>query len=327
MPSTAPAGVTHPDRPAAGGPADGGGVSFPRHDGRRSTTSGGREILADAAHAADPALAERIRRCDDWRGGYVELVRELTALSASTHTSASARTSTSAGAPAGGQALAIAEAGVASMRARLIVERDGAEPGLDDALGALEPARALGTGRIHGAEQPLRSLRVPYGGRELHDASLREQLERWVERGTVEPSFAEAIGRVIESPDWLALPGRRVALVGAGAEIGPLAPLCSWGAEVIALDVPSQAVWNRIATTVRRGGATVHVPLGEDGSQGLDVLRELPEAHAWLARTAGEDELVLGMYAYADGGAHVCVTGARVRDWRLRRARHGARRA
>ena len=293
MANIAPGRVTPSDRPAAGGRAD-GGVSFPRHDGRRSTTTSGREILADAAHAADPALAERIRRCKDWRGGYVELVRELTVVSAR------------ADAPA----LAIAQAGVESMRSRLVFERDGTEPSLDDALAVVEPARALGTGRVHGAEQPLRSLSVPYHGRELHGESLREQLERWVEDGAVEPSFADAIGRVSENPDWLALAGRRVALVGAGAEIGPLAPLCAWGAEVIALDVPSQSVWNRIATTARRGAGTVHVPLGEDGSQGLDVLRELPEAYAWLRRTAGDDELVLGMHAYADGGAHVCVTGA-----------------
>ena len=57
------------------------GVSFPSVDGRRSTSATGRAILADAARAADPELAERILTCKDWRRGYAPLVRELTAAS------------------------------------------------------------------------------------------------------------------------------------------------------------------------------------------------------------------------------------------------------
>ncbi len=269
------------------------GVCFPEIDGRRSTSATGRAIFADAAGAVDPALELRIRSCAEWRSNYSGLVRELTAASAGRE------------AP-----LTIARAGLESMRTRLVVEHGDRLSSLDDALRAIEPSHALGSGQIHGVAQPLRTLRVPYRGRELHGAALADQLERWVDAGSVEPSFASAVRRVMENPDWLALPGRKVVLIGAGAEIGPLQPLCSWGAELIALDVARPEVWERIDQVARGGAGTVHVPLAADGSQGLDLLERLPESHAWLRRVAADDDLVLGMYAYADGGAHVRLSGA-----------------
>ncbi|MGO8904723.1 MAG: hypothetical protein ACLQMH_03780 [Solirubrobacteraceae bacterium] len=283
---------------SASGPAEqagdaGGGVSFPQEGGRRSTSATGRAIFADAAAAVDPDLAERILQCSDWRDEYLQLLRELTVASA-----------------AGGSALAIARAGLESMRSRLVAERGGRESSLEDALGQFEPVREIGTGRIHGDEAPVTTLRVPYRGRELHGKTLIEQLERWVDAGSMEPSFAHAVRSLVEHPEWLSLGGRKVALVGAGAEIGPLEPLCSWGADVIALDLPRPAIWERIGALARGGAGTVHIPVAADGSQGVDVLRELPEARAWLARTVGDDDLVLGMHAYADGGEHVRVSGA-----------------
>jgi hypothetical protein len=272
----------------------GDGVSFPLVGSRRSTTATGREILADAAGVADATLQQRILGCGNWRGDYASFLRELTVASA-----ASAET-----------ALDIAGTGLTSMRSRLVVVRGDREPSLDDALAELEPEREIGIGAIDGVEPAVTELTVPYRGRDLYGRALIEQLERWVDAGSVEPSFAEALREVAENPEWLALGGRKVALVGAGAEIGPLQPLCSWGAEVLALDVKSPAIWERITAVARRGAGTVHVPVCEDGSQGVDVVRALPETRTWLRRTAGDDDLVLGMYAYADGGEHLCVSGA-----------------
>jgi len=269
------------------------GVSFPEVDGRRSTTATCRAILADAAAAVDPALQERIGSCTRWRRDYVEHLRELTALSAGRE-----------------PALAIAHGGVQSMRTRLSMERGGRTVSLAHALQSFEPSVAFGTGRVSGSERPVTALRVPYRGKELEGRSLSEQLDRWVGAGSVEPSFAEAVGRVIEHPEWLSLPGRKVALVGAGAEIGPLQPLCTWGAEVIALDVPDARVWRRIGELARGGAGTVQMPLAPDGSAGLDVVRLLPEARQWLMQTLADDDLALGMYAYADGGTHVRLSAA-----------------
>jgi len=268
-------------------------VCFPAIDGSRSTTATGRGILADAARAADAGLAERIESASNWRSAYLPFVRELT----------------EACAIAPQSSLAISEAGLASMRARMVFERSGQTLELEQAFRAGGGER-LQTGEIRGTAAPVTELRVPYRGRELRGRELEAQLGSWVRAGVVEPSFAVAIRRVMEHPEWLALPGRRVAVIGAGAEMAPLEPLSSWGAHVIAIDLPVAKIWKRVTDVIRQGAGTATVPLAADGTPGVDVARSLPETRTWLDGAAQEDQLVLGMYAYADGGAHVCVTAA-----------------
>ena len=196
------------------------------------------------------------------------------------------------------------------MRSQLEFERDGRTVSLDEALQAFAPSSPLGTGEIRGAAPAVKALRVPHRGRELEGSALVGQLGRWVEEGVIEPSFAEAVGGVAEHPEWLSLPDREVTLVGAGAAIGPLGPLCSWGADVIAIDLPRPEVWEHIGRLAREGAGTVRMPLAANGAPGVDLARLLPETRAWLEHTAHADELVLGMHAYADGGDHVRATGA-----------------
>ncbi len=282
------------ERAIVGSPGPGGaGVCFPAIDGSRSTTATGRAILADAARVADAGLAERIEAADDWRSDYLSLVRELT----------------EACAVAPQSSLAISEAGLASMRARMVFERGDQTLPLERALDA-GGGESFQIGEIPGTGEPVTELIVPYRGRELRGAELEAQLDRWVQSSVVEPSFAVAIRRVIEHPEWLALPGRRVAVIGAGAEMGPLEPLSRWGAHVIAIDLPVEKIWNRITDVVRRGSGRATIPLGTDGTPGIDVVRSLPEMRTWLEEAANGDRLVLGMYAYADGGAHVRATAA-----------------
>jgi hypothetical protein len=283
IPTTAPA-ITLPA---------GDGVTFPLTGDRRTTTPTGRAILADAARAVSPALAARIEATADWRSDYPALVHELTALSG---------TSSEA-------ALAIAHAGLASMRERMVLERDGNELPLDAGLEGGAPQH-YATEVIEGAGPRVTELRVPYRGGELRGDALRRQLDRWVEAGVIEPSACVAIRRVMEHPEWLRLTGRRIAVVGAASEVGPLEPLTMWGADVIALDVPRADVWERIAQIAGRGAGTVTLPADPAGVRGADLLRTLPEVHAFLGEAADDAALVLGMYAYADGAEHVRVTAA-----------------
>ena len=290
MPTT----LTTPHATSAASAAE-EGVAFPEIDGARPTTPTNRSIYADAAAPVDPPLAERIRATRDWRKEYLTHVRALTAASG-----ADARAS-----------LAIAEAGLASMHRRLVVDRDGRALSLSDAVAAGGRDRdRLGLGRIEGTGRRESELSVPYRGSPLRGAALLAQLDRWVAGGIVEPSFAAAIRRVVEHPEWLALPGRRVALVGAGAEMSPLEPLSRWGADVVALDVPQPAVWERIGTVARGGAGPLTFPAAPDGRPGLDLLRALPEARAFLEAASPGQDLVLGMYAYADGGTHVRLSAA-----------------
>ncbi len=273
--------------------SSGDGVCFPTIDGSRSTTATGRAIVADAARVADAGLAERIESTSDWRSDYLSLVCELTEVCAVTPQSS----------------LAISDAGLASMRGRMVFEHEGQTIALDRALAA-GGGESFQIGEIPGTAEPVTELSVPYRGRQLQGPELEAQLDHWVRAGVVEPSFAVAIRTVIEHPEWLALPGRRVAVIGAGSEMGPLEPLSRWGAHVIAIDLPVEKIWNRITDVIRQGSGRATIPLGTDGTPGIDVVRSLPETRTWLEEAANGDPLILGMYAYADGGAHVCVTAA-----------------
>jgi len=119
------------------------------------------------------------------------------------------------------------------------------------------------------------------------------------------------------------LPGRTVAVLGAGAEVGPVPVLLGWGARVIAVDLPRPAIWERLLDTARRSGGTLLVPVAREkpgqhqpaGSDeviaqraGLDLIRDVPAVACWLAAVDGP--LVLGNYVYADGASNMRVSAA-----------------
>lgn len=271
-----------------------GAVCFPEVDGRRSTTSTCRAILADAARPVDLELSARIEASGNWRREYLSFLRELTELAADPQL-----------------ALSVARAGLDSMRGNLVLEDDAGAAPLEQLFAEPPTRTALGTGEIRGGAAPASHLEVPYRGDVLHGDALGEQVDRWVERGTVEPSFGDAVMRVAEHPEWLSVPGRTVALIGAGAEIGPLGPLCAWGADVLAVDIPDARVASRVRDIAQAGAGTVRLPLSEDGTPGIDLIASPAETLAWVGSTLQNGaSAVLGMYAYADGGAHVLLSAA-----------------
>ncbi|MFE5284899.1 hypothetical protein ACFRAQ_08010 [Nocardia sp. NPDC056611] len=269
-------------------------VNFPQASGARSTTPTLTRILADAAQPAAPQLAPRILQTRKWRTDYAALLAELT--------SASARDAT--------VAHAVAAHGLASARRNMVWTEGAADTSLaelDLGVGVTWQPR---TAFVAGRNRPATRLQVPYRGRLLSDGGLLDQLDRWVTKGIAEPSFRDAIARVVANPQWLPAPGRRIVLLGAGAELSPLETLSSWGADILAVDMGGGDRWQKIADTARNGAGSVRWPLRPEGTPGLDVAGDLPELAVWLASESGELPLVLGMYAYADRGAHVRITMA-----------------
>src|SRR5580693_6165979 len=181
-------------------------VEFPAGpDGRRSTSAAGRAIVADALRGADPAGADRAAGETNWRTGYVPHFRRLV----------------EAGLASADAAAGVARDGLDSAYRQLrVVAPDGAETGLDSLLTA--PAgRSLGTTAVPGAAAAERELAVPYRGGTLRGDGLARQLDAWVAAGVIEASCADAVRAVAAHPEWLALPGVTVAVLGAGAEMGP----------------------------------------------------------------------------------------------------------
>src|SRR6266853_771416 len=114
---------------------------------------------------------------------------------------------------------------------------DGDEGELDELL-TMAASRSLGTATITGAGAADEELALPYRGERLRGGDLARRLEAWVGAGIIEPSCADAVRAVADHPDWLSLPGRTVAVLGAGSEIVPLPVLLRWGATVAGIDLP-----------------------------------------------------------------------------------------
>jgi hypothetical protein len=268
------------------------GVVFPAGpDGRRSTAALGRAVIADALRPVDPAGALAAEQETNWRAGYLAHVRRTVEAGLSSRQSA----------------LRIASAGLDSLHARMQV----AGPDGDRDLGVLRDApagRTLSTVEIRGEAGPERELTLPYRGQRLRGDDLHRRLVAWVDAGVIEPSCADAVRTVADHPEWLTLPGRTVAVLGAGAEMGPLTALLRWGARVAAVDLPRPALWQRVRETAGRGAGTLLLPAGQDGAAGADLIAEVPEAAEWLAGLPGD--LVLGNYVYADGATNVRVSVA-----------------
>jgi hypothetical protein len=291
------------------------GVVFPASaDGHRSTSALGRAVVAEALGRVDPEGARSAEREANWRTGYLAHFRRLI----------------EAGLTSRQAAVSVARDGLESLHQRMRVAGPGdAETGLDALVsapshGAIATVTVAGTGTAEG------SLSIPYRGERLSGDALLRRLEAWVAAGVIEPSCADAVRTVAAHPDWLPLPGRTIVVLGAGAEIGPLPVLLSWGARAIGVDLPRPFIWERVLDMARRSAGTLLVPVagrGPDQAQaeasgqalaqassalaqgaGLDLTGDVPTIADWLASVDGP--LVLGNYVYADGAANVRVASA-----------------
>jgi hypothetical protein len=279
--------------------SDDTGVVFPAGpDGRRSTAAVGRAVVADALRPVDPVGARAAEQETNWRAGYLTHFRRL--VEAGLASPEAART--------------IAGAGLDAVHGRLRVAGDGEERPLEALLTA--PAtRALATREVTGQAEPERAFSLPFHGSRLRGDDLHRRLDTWVGCGVLEPTAAEAVREVAAHPEWLALPGRTVVVLGAGAEMGPLTALLRWGATVAGVDLPRPDLWRRVLDTARRGAGTLLVPTGDPSGggdlptgAGADLVREVPAVADWLTVLPGDP--VLGNYVYADGATNVRVSAA-----------------
>ncbi|MEV0901788.1 hypothetical protein [Actinoplanes sp. NPDC049802] len=267
-------------------------TDFPTDDsGRRSSVSFGRSVVADALRHVDPAAAAATERETDWRRGYLRHFRALV------------ETGLAADGSAGYE---IAEAGLASVQARIRFRRDDGEFTLAQALLAA-PARPLETVEVKGAGRPEREVVLPYRGELLRGDGLRRRLDAWVAAGVIEESCAEAVREVAASPDWLDLSDQTLVALGAGTEMGPVGSVLGWGGTVLAVDLPRPPLWDRIEQAATRGAGRLFAPAAGP-TPGADLLADLGAVAQWLLGFDGR--LILGNYVYAPGSAYPLLAAA-----------------
>lgn len=285
----------------AGVTAEALGLRFPEIDGKVSTTAVGQGSCTAAAAAVDSALAARTAAVANWRTGYVAPFRNLTAAAAQSPEAA----------------VAVSTAGLDYLRDQM--EYATAEEVMSVAQMRPAAAPTLRTRLVAGEESVERELAVPVNGKRLSGADLLQQLDEWVRQGIVEPGFRDAITLVVRNPDWLDLNDITVAVLGAGAEMGPTLSLLRWGGHVVAIDLPNPGMWRRLIAHARSSGGALEVPVAVDSTAGpddvelaaaagVDLIKDVPAV--WEMLAAVEGPLVLGNYLYADSGKHVLVSTA-----------------
>lgn len=290
------------------------GVAFPEGgDGRRSTSATGRAIFADSARNVDPDIAARIEHTADWRSGYIGPLRDISLASAID----------------GDAALTVSRDGLDSAHRRFTFARNGEQLLLWEAMRRwTQPG--YGSVTVRGLMPREVELTLPYHGRRLFGDDLRRQIDRWIADGIAEPGFAEALFLVLDNPDWLDLSDVDIAVLGAGAELGPTRSLLRWGARVHAVDLPRPDLWQRLIEITRNTAGSLRIPIALDvegnppffvdgfvhpdddatvaARAGADLIKRTPEILTWLNEI--EQPFVLGTYAYADGAAHVLLSMA-----------------
>jgi hypothetical protein len=284
-----------PELPAAG--AERGIVFPPGPDGSQSSRHAGARIVAAALAAVDQDWAEDARRERRWRHAYPMHFRRL--VGAGMHSQ-----------PA---ALASASAGLALAWETLQWRDDTASSSLHQALNLATEPLASTTMRGRGDPRPA-PLTIPYRGELLQGEALAAQVDQWRASGVIEASAAAALHRCLAHPEWFDLSDRTMVLLGAGSEAGPLRWLARWRARVVAVDVPDESVWRRMAAIVDDGNGVLVAPVrgrtsthGDDESwladAGVDLLTEAPRTAAWICSQGGPlDVAALG---YLDGERHV----------------------
>jgi hypothetical protein len=289
--------------------SSGQGVVFPTSpDGRVSTMATNQAVFAAAARPVDPEVARRIEAEPDWRTGYVDRIVELVHL----------------GLRSPEDAMTISAAGLDELRNQMRFDTGNGTTDVDAAMQT--DAETIAGVEVQGtASGAIGELKIPYQGDVLVGSALRRQLDDWMSRGIVEPSFVEAISSIIDNPDWLDLQDESIVVMGAGSEMGPFGQLCEWGARIMAVDLPRPAIWSRLIETARSGRGTLVVPVptsdpvassgGVDAVDprlaevaGVDLLTQAPDIAGYLRREGRP--LTIGNYTYANGGVHVRLSVA-----------------
>ncbi|MEV6072704.1 hypothetical protein AB0L82_39700 [Nocardia sp. NPDC052001] len=268
-------------------------LAFPPGPPERIAEMFSAAVVADAVREYDADLAQSVETCRDWRHDHRRVFRAMTALAVS----------------APETSLGIATEGLHSVRTMLRFAAGRTVTALDAVdVTAVAQGSRLETEQVSGTGAAVPRLELPWQGKVLFEDELRQQLGDWERRGIFEPGFVAVLLRVIDHPEWLRLPGFRLSIIGAAAELSPLRPLLAWGAEVLAVDRPGRARWDRLRAMASAGAGTMRFPVAAAGP-GVDITRFFPTLAKWLIAHT-DARLALGLYAGLPGAAGLRLAAA-----------------
>lgn len=272
--------------------------------GTRSSTNVNKAILASAIGASSPELAQRALKTKNWRFGYVKWLLALVK-----EQCRSPKT-----------ALACAQAGLDKAYDTFqFVAPDGSSVSLKEAMAARNTEK-FQTGFVQGeGVNEKKVLEVPYKGKTLSGQALKDQVQKWVDYGTIEPSAGDAIKNCVDHPEWLDFSNRYFVLLGAGSAMGPFLVLMALGANVVAIDLDRPGIWKRLIGIARKSSGTLTFPMKVDQKKcdtddalyeasGCNLFTQTPLIRDWLLNLYPGKPFTVGCYAYLDGALHVQVS-------------------
>jgi len=305
------------------------GVAWPKtKSGDRSSTATNRGILAAAA-GAGPGGAEaaaKVSKEKKWRFAYNKHLIE--------HVSQSLQSPDAC--------LAMARAGLEAAQTSFQFLREGQpEMSMKDAMVKLGD-NIFDTAELKGDQSAPSKLELTlsYGApilgkpyyqfekqrkNKISGLKLREQLDTWVEYGTLEPDVADALKTLqMKQGEWLDLSDMYFVLLGAASAMGPLMFLLSLGANVVAVARPRALRGILDKAKDSPGKLMFPVKKGTDWKgmlakgdfdslakvSGCDLMTQAPEIAAWACSVAPGKQLTVGNYTYLDGALHVQIAVA-----------------
>lgn len=293
------------------------GLSFPVDaKGERSTSLVGKNIIAAAMRGAHTDDSEEAAlKCEKekvWRFKYSAHYMKMVKLSAMSPEAA----------------LGVSQAGLDYMHANfdfidpVTKESTKFDKYMKQNTGS--KGRSFKTGELQGeGPKVAKPLIVPYKGKNLSEASLKKQLDKWAEYGTIERDAADAIGAMAEKD--LDLTDEVFVLVGAGSAMGPYSKLLEHGATVVCIDIPSSMgpravdMWKRLFDTARKSKGKILFPMRADSKEqssyaseedlisvvGCNLTEQPAEIANWLNSICPGKRLTVGNYTYLDSDLHV----------------------
>lgn len=284
------------------------GIEFPKDKtGARSTTIVNRGAIEASTRVADAKAADAAKNERNWRFGYAKhFVKNVELSLASPQT-----------------CLKMCHAGLDYIHDEFrFIGDDGSETSFKEAMKHPRDDKLFHTGFIKGSK-PIDKLEleVPYKDKILKNEELVAQLEKWTKYGTIEPEAQEGIMQVIKHQrQWLDLSSKYFVLLGASSAMGPLQVLLALGANVIAIDINIERVWENLIKAAENSSGTLTFPLRKNKDEikvedykkyaGCNLFTDTPEIKEWLLRLYPDKDFVFGGYAYLDADRFVKLSVA-----------------
>ena len=197
-------------------------------------------------------------------------------------------------------ALKIAQGGLDYMYDAFdFTKQDGKVIKFKEALQSMKGTYHTGTVSGHKPDARAVEVAIPYKNFETGEFSvlkgqgLIDQVNRWVDYGTIEADCGEALKDVVKNPGWLDMKEHVFVLLGATSAMGPFQVLKGLGAHIVAVDLAQPRLWKRLIEEVQYNShATLSFPMavpytGQQGDElyrhcGADLVANTPEIRNWL---------------------------------------------